>query len=198
MDNFVDIIVILFVIISFVASLFKKKTPDQQNKSKYEPTPGYKKPVDRASETAEEYDILRELEKVFNIPSSTTTTPPQEVRNENLRKSSEYTSYEGNRNASEVSSYEQTRKSSELESYEYKVSEGEHSRSKLETTFGRTIKKVDNKTEEQAKHFEELLKLRKKQNKTALEVRAMLRNPDSIQKAYILSEILGTPKSLQE
>ena len=77
MDNFFELIFILFIIFSFLAPLFKKKPEEQQKKRQQQPDDNLNSSGTKSSHPIsskndnDEYDILQEIEGIFNKPPET-------------------------------------------------------------------------------------------------------------------------------
>lgn len=214
MDNFFEIVIWLFVIISFLSSLFKKKkTPEQPKQTYKKPSPyygegtsTYKQPQQQTPKQ-DDYDILKEIEGLFNPDVKTTPGYPKQdeigrnktysehTSNESNRADSETTSYETGRSLSEYTSMESQRKVTELErrKSETEITSSEH----VFTDYSRKKPVVSKEMEEKAKKIENILaEQKKKRNETVRNLRERLRSHNAVRDIVILSEIIGKPKSL--
>jgi hypothetical protein len=193
MDNFFEILIYLFIIVSFLSSIFKKKKtvpqkPDttipQKAKEvdiKYSPETEMESTSVKSSAT-DEYDILKELEQFFKVgdpqqksaPKPQPKIPPTRV--------------------------EQKKKTVE-ESWRTRT-DSEHVYENIWEKRGRDVaerkKEVDSLTSKQAAKFEEMLK-EKKGYSTAFQrnIYKQLRHPSTLKEYIIISEILGKPKALK-
>jgi hypothetical protein len=106
MDDIFQILIWLFIIISFFASFFKKKEPPKQQTpqrrygNREDNFPVKDQPA--ASAGKEEYDILREIENMFRTGTSQPAGMEQKeesysynrpTESEHIRMPDEYTSY---------------------------------------------------------------------------------------------------------
>lgn len=193
MDDVFQVIIWLFVIGTFIRSIFKAKKQEPPKppvkKPTYRTEDGYVKTIPPRNE--EQYDILKEIENMFNTEVK---TQPKTTYDRSMT-SSEHVSTESERSASEYTSYEVSRKQSEI-----KKRESEHEATSSEHTipdYSRKTTSISKETESKAKILENLLAERnKKTNETVKNLRAKLKTRQSVRDAIILSEIIGKPKSL--
>lgn len=183
MDNFFQILFILFIILSFLAPLFKKKPGEQQKKRQQQPVDDDSNsstsyPSYSTSTTSERdkvnYDILQEIEGMFNKPAETTPVTETSVNEEK-----------------------------EVE--HYKTSEW-HEPSKSEATIDdewhrpTTLADYEKEKEfmdEKAKEFEKLLNKKKEVNIVARNIRNSITNPETLKEYIVISEILGKPRGFE-
>lgn len=193
MDNFFEILIYLFIIVSFLSSIFKKKKPVPQKPESSVPqqreevqitySPEDKiEPTSIKSSSTDEYDILKELEQFFKVgepqqkpaPKPQPKIPPTRV--------------------------EQKKKTVE-DSWRTKT-DSEHKYEdvweKRTRDVARRKNEVDSLTSSQAAKFEEMLK-EKKGYSTAFQrnIYRQLRHPSTLKEYIIISEILGKPKALK-
>lgn len=194
MDNFFEILIYLFIIFTFLSSVFKKKKPEQQKpkanipqeRQESEITYSPEEEMDSApvKSSSDEYDILKELEQFFKVgepthqqaPKPKPPVIPQPAEVKPKQKALE-------------------------ESWRVKT-ESEH---KYEDFWGKRQRDVDARKKEvdsmaslQASKFEELLK-EKKVYSTAFQrnIKKRIKEPASLKEYIIISEILGKPKALR-
>lgn len=195
MDNFFEILIYLFIIVSFLSSIFKKKKPAPEKPKpqahqrtdeievSYSPEQEMESTSVKSSST-DEYDILKELEQFFKVgepqnrpspkPKPPVTTQPVKV---------------------------EQKKKTVLDSWKTKT-ESEHKYEDFWEKKSRDVaarkKEVDSLTSSKANKFEELLNL-KKSYSTAFErnIKNRLRHPSTLKEYIVISEILGKPKALK-
>lgn len=183
MDNFFQVLFILFIIFSFLAPLFKKKPEEQQKKRQQQAAddnsnsstsqPSYSTPSERDKVN---YDILKEIEGMFNQPAESTPVEKQTV-------------------SETAETEEENYKSPEW--HEPSKSEGS-----LDKEWHRPTTLVDYEKEkefmdEKAKEFEKLLNKKKEVNIVARNIRNLIRNPETLKEYIVISEILGKPKGFE-
>lgn len=193
MDNFFEILIYLFIIVTFLSSIFKKKKPvpkkpearvPQQREEvdiSYSPEQEIQ-PTSVKSSSSDEYDILKELEQFFKVgepqqkpaPKPQPKIPPTRV--EQKKKT--------------VEDSWRTRTDSE---HKY-----EDIWEKKSRDVAQRQKDVDSLTSRQAAKFEEMLNV-KKVYSTAFErnIKKRLKHPSSLKEYIVISEILGKPKALK-
>ncbi len=188
MDDFFQYLIYLFIIISFLSSLFRKKDKTQTKTG----TQTYKTPVETKpqpkSSPQGEYDILREIESLFKTGSS-----QQSQKKEETYKEEDFEI---------VSEHIKTDSWHEKTQSEHRTTISEHIPENWETKKRKveeSRKAVNEKIIKQAELFEKNLRQRSK-GKVDLgnTVRQKLRNPASLKDYIIISEIIGKPKAFQE
>jgi hypothetical protein len=196
MDDLFSILIYIIVIISFLASLFKKKSPGAP------PTQDRRVPQDRLPDETvaveepgqkepTDYDILKEIENMFKTDAErhqelSGKTKIQEVAQKTEKKHP--VSYEDyvQKQSAEVSPYDKFN--------EQRVSQSERRYSDYKSKQV----KVDSKVEEQARKFQALLERRKSaQEVPANRIIRKIRNPETIREYILVSEILARPKALR-
>src|SRR5690606_9843731 len=199
MEDFIQILIWLFIIISLFSSFFKKKPEQQKPGSVKQRHQQFPQESQSASTEDDDYDILNEIETLFN-PDLTKTRPTERPTGIDSQRSASETIP----TASEHLSTEQQRSESEYVSYE-KAERMDRSRSKLETELSSTehtfstwqkpeVRSVDSKSLKKAEAFEQYLQKRTTagQNFAAV-IRNRLKNPSSIKEYIIMSEIINMP-----
>jgi hypothetical protein len=202
MDNFFEILIYLILIISFLSSIFKKKTkelPKPEQQSPEEKQRGFDYQVDTQTKPEQpgtysskenQYDILRELENLFKTDaergqeSSARIPIPGTTSEEKVRQES-----------FESSGWHEPTMS------EHKPTYTEHAATdwrKVEREkMKRKVQKIDSKVTERAEQFEKLLKKKPvKEDRFVKIIKERLNNPKSLKEYIIISEIIGKPKSL--
>ncbi len=190
MDDIFEVLIYLFIIISFISSFFKKKKRQQK-----QPVPGshLKKqeqiqlPIQKVEpEVIEkpEVDIMKEFEKFFQVG---------ETQKKTSKEHNDKEMYEG---------------AVDRDDYKPVPEESFHKKTASEHTFvdpwdmkrkeiEKKVAKVDKSTKDQASKFEEHLKKKKTAaSEISREIRTRLKDPSSLKDYIIISEIMGKPKSL--
>lgn len=189
MDNPLEILIYLFIIISFLSSLFRKKkkreikTGEQTERPSLEPQPNQKSPQQ------EDYDILREVEKMFKTETSYSEKEEEKtVEAEDKFESAKEHFETADWHEQTETEHKSTLSEHSFESWEDKARKAEEKR-----------KAVNEKIVKQAEMFEKNLRKRSfQQTDIKKTIRQKLRQPISIKEYIIFSEILGKPKSFQE
>ena len=185
MDNFFELLFILFLIFSFLAPLFKKKTENNKPAEKKGPQDNNYQTDSQTTNSYEEkdqedYDILREIEGMFNknaesrIPEEKEMTVTQQPT-------------EADENAGLVTPEEKN------------LQKEEHTE---QTEWHRLTDKTDYSREdallqEEAERFEKYLNPNKEINFVKQNILATIRNPESLKEYFVISEILGKPKGFE-
>jgi ABC-type Zn2+ transport system substrate-binding protein/surface adhesin len=188
MDNPLEILIYLFIIISFLSSLFrKKKKPENTTGQQTARSLPELKPEQKTSQQ-EDYDILREVEKMFKTETSYSEKEEETIEAGNkFEPASEHFETADWHKQTETE-HKSTLSEHSFESWEDKARKAEEKR-----------KAVNEKIVKQAEAFEK--NLRKKsfqQTDIKKTIRQKFRQPTSIKEYVIFSEILGKPKSFQE
>ena len=186
MDDIFQILIYVFIIFTFLASLFKKKKQqDNKNETTFKsvPQPG----METKTSQHEEYDILKEIERMFkqNVP------PPE--KEETLQEENSYkTTSEHLRTEDWMQSTQQEHKTTHsehtYESWDEKKSKTEKSR-----------KAVNEKIVQQAAMFEKhVARTSGEKSDIKKSIMQKFKEPASLREYIIFSEIIGKPKALQE
>jgi len=183
MDNVFEILIYLFIIISFISSFLKKK------KQKQKP-PVRQQPVDKdyqtevatpQSETKEEYEILTELEDFFKVGEES-TTEKESIPQQKTKPASSMEEH-----VKTDSWHAPTESEHVLDRWERKKSEVQ-----------KLLSGVDSAIEQKAAQFEKSLDKKESLYSTlALAVKSKMKNPSTLKEYIIFSEILGKPKALR-
>ncbi len=185
MDNFFQILFLLFIIFSFLAPLFKKKPEEQQRKKTQPPDDNTNssgaKPSYSPKVGNEDYDILSEIEGMFNsqrgFPKTSEVKIPDESEVNNRKKEIQY----------ETSP-------SESDITEHSIDEEWH-RPTTEADYARETAII----EEEAKRFEKMLNEKKEDvNRIREKIKETIKTPESLKEYFVISEILGTPKGFEK
>jgi hypothetical protein len=206
MEDFIQILIYLIIIVSFLSSLFKKKgkEPTQQI-----PRRGRQPEVPDTYETSvkteeEEGDIFREISDLFKteLPPSPETSKRRttiEQRSGNIPTGSEHSAEEYERTESEHVSYE-TEKSSIEHSPTYSEHNLDLSWHQPTDWVKRKKPKIDAAVEKKADTFAKLLEQTRKSvtNVYSLKIHDTLKDPQSLREYFLISEIIGRPKALKE
>jgi hypothetical protein len=178
MDNFFEILIYLIIIISFLSSFFKKKEPEKKTGGA---SPFPKDETSDYEETkietkqSENYDILKEIENIFNENMGIPLPEPQQENKTVLKQTK-------NENFQKVLD-----KNYDKEDIRRESAESRAKRSRDE------YKKMDENTLKQAEIFEELLRSKSENRKTKHPIIEKLHNPQTLKEYILISEILGKP-----
>ncbi|MCJ7554736.1 MAG: hypothetical protein MUO34_12735 [Ignavibacteriaceae bacterium] len=187
MDNIFEILIYLFIIVTFLSSIFKKKKPKPQKPESqvpqqreevdvsYSPEMEIETSTTKSSST-DEYDVLKELEQFFKVGEPKPKPLPQQIDVEQKKKTAE-------------------------ESWRSKT-KSEHMYEDIWEKKRRNIaskkKEFDSLTFSKASKFEELLKEKKVcPSIFQRNIKEKIMRPASLKKYIIISEILGKPKALK-
>jgi hypothetical protein len=206
MDDLFSILIYLIIIISFLSSIFKKKKtqgpPQQQQRVPQDrlPDENYVEEEQYTSKEATEYDILREIENMFKTEEDKRKEAEQyrqtkledAARRSGGKVPSERISYEQYA-SSEDASFDANKPKTVRDYSERKVERSEHTY----TTYQRKPKKVDRRTEEQAKKFQDLLDRRSQKEDISSDLVRKIKDPKSFREFILVSEILARPKALR-
>ena len=184
MDNVFEILIYLFIIISFLSSFFKKRKQQQQKPTAQQPKAEetYEtEVVIPQAEKKEDYDILRELEDFFKVGDERTEIKkPVPVEQPDKISSREEHSV--------TDSWHTPTKS------EHNVDQWERKRGEVQ----KILAGVDSAIEKKAALFEESLGRKEPvYNTLALAVKSKMKSPSTLKEFVIFSEILGKPKALR-
>jgi len=207
MDDFIQILIYLIIIITFLSSIFKKKGKEPtgqipQRRQQPEVPDSYETSVKTKED---EGDIFREISDLFKteIPqapdtSRRRTTIEQRSSTENIPTSSEHSSEEYKRTESEHVSYERE-KSSVEHSQTYSEHNLDLSWHQPTDWLKKNKPKIDSAVEKRADSFKKLLEKKKTDpNIYSLKIKEALKNPQSLREYILISEIIGRPKALKE
>ena len=183
MDNFFELIFILFIIFSFLAPLFKKKPEEQQKRRPQQPVDddsnqSTNQPSYSASSERDEvsYDILKEIEGMFNQPAEAVPVEEQTVSETTETEDENYKSPE----------WHEPSKSEESIDKEWH-------RHTTSVDYEKEKELMDEKTKE----FEKLLNKKEEVNIVARDIRNSIRDTETLKEYFVISEIIGTPRGLE-
>jgi hypothetical protein len=206
MDDIFSILIYLFIIISFLSQIFKKKKPQgppqQESRVPQDRVPGDILVEDEPGSSAAnpEYDIMREIENMFKNEEEKIREAEQSRKSkieEAARRSpkkipSERISYE-DYVASEQATFEADKSKATRDYSESRVDRSEHTYA----SHKRKPKKVDSKIEEQARRFQEMLDRKTQHDQSTSELVRKIRDPRTFREYILVSEILARPKILR-
>ena len=183
MDNVFEILIYLFIIISFISSFLKKKKQQQKPPERERPVEEYNQAevVTPQANTKEDYDILTELEDFFKVGNETTpkekSVPQQQTESSAAMKE-------------------------QVETDEWhSPTKSEHTLDRWERKRGEVQKilaSVDSAIEKKAAMFEDsLIKKEESFTSIALAVKSKMKTPSILKEYIIFSEILGKPKAMR-
>ena len=183
MDNVFEILIYLFIIISFISSFLKKKKQQQKPPARQQPVDeNYQTEVATPqTQTKKDYDILTELEDFFKVGEETAagekSIPQQQT--EPATKMEEHVKTD--------SWHAPTESEHVLDRWKRKQSEVKE-----------ILAGVDSAIEQKAALFEQSLGKKETAYSTlALAVKSKMKNPSTLKEYIIFSEILGKPKALR-
>jgi len=191
MDDIFEVLIYLFIIISFISSFFKKKKKKQLKQqvpgSQLNEQEHLQLPLQKAEPEVKEepeIDIMKEFEKFFQVGG-----PQKKTSKEHNDKEM----YEGAKDRDDYITVPE-------ESF-HKKTASEHTFidpwDMKRTEIDKKVARVDKSIEEQASKFEEHLKKKKTAaSEISKEIRMRLKDPSSLKDYIIISEIMGKPKSL--
>jgi hypothetical protein len=189
MDNPIEILIYLFIIISILSSLFKKKEKPQSKSERQTPKPPLGKTQMKTS-SGENYDILSEIENLFK----TETTPPQREEAKTVEAENKF---------EPASEHFETAEWHEETATEHKQTVSEHSfeswEEKAKKAKENQRQAINEKIVKQAEMFEKNLQQKSfEQADIRKAIRQNLKQPTSLKEYILFSEILGKPKAIQE
>ncbi|WP_304130619.1 hypothetical protein [Ignavibacterium album] len=181
MDNIFEILIYLIIIFSFLSSLFKKKEQEKKPGSSL-PLPQKESKTSAASmeqgmeiKSDESYDILKEIENIFKENMEIPKPQPQE-KNRTVLEQKEEEKY---KEAFDTNYDKQDARIISAENRAIKSREA--------------LKKLDDKTIQEAEMFEELLKEHSASERKKHPIVDKIKNPQSLREYILISEILGKP-----
>lgn len=184
MDNIFEILIYVFIIISFLSSIFKKRKQQQQKPPAKQPQAKdyYQTKVEVPQvEKRQEYDIMRELEDFFKVGDEPTgnNMPVPQTQTESAPSMEEHVKSD--------SWHAPTESEHVLDRWERKKSE-----------VKKIMAGVDSAIEQKAALFEQSLDKKNIAYSTlAFAVKSKMKNPSTLKEYIIFSEILGKPKALR-
>ncbi len=196
MDNFFEILIYILILISFISSFFRKK--DKEKKAEQQRNadnqPGRhpvqeKTVVPEETKPAESFDIVKEMEKFFQVgqpqekpkPKALTTNIEDKIKEE-IRQRRDF------KEVPEDSFHKRT-----VSEHTF-VDPWDKKRKEIE----RFKKSVDKRTEKKAEKFQEYLEIRTTAATDIIQtIRQRLSDPSSLKEYVIISEIIGKPKALK-
>ena len=189
MDNPLEILIYLFIIISILSSLFKKKEKPQGRSERQTPKPPLGKTQTKTS-SEENYDMLGEIESLFK----TETAPPQKEEAKTVEAENKF---------EPASEHFETAEWHEETATEHKPTISEHSfeswEEKAKKAEENQRQAINEKIVKQAEIFEKNLQ-KKSFERADIRKRILqnLKQPASLREYILFSEILGKPKAIQE
>jgi hypothetical protein len=183
MDNVFEILIYLFIIISFISSFFKKKKQQQKPPARQQPVDeNYQTEVPTPqTQTKEDYDILTELEDFFKVGGESA-------------RGSESVSQQQTETTPTMEKHVKTDSWHAPTESEHVVDRWERKKSEVKEILAG----VDSAIEQKAALFEKSLDKKESVYSTlALAVKSKMKNPSTLKEYIIFSEILGKPKALR-
>lgn len=177
MDDYFQYLFFLFIIISLLSSFLKKKKPESKPEDSI---PGPPAKLQRSSQQ-EDYDIMKEIEKMFKPQSPQHEKQPEKI-------SAEEKKYRPSEHTEDPEWHEQTQSEHRLENWDDRRKE----------TEAKSRKTLNEEIIKQAKIFEENLARKSQVIEVRMDLIKKLKQPSSLKEYVIISEILGKPKAFQE
>ncbi len=178
MDDYFQYLFFLFIIISLLSSFFKKKNKPEDKPESQLPNPPAKP---QRSPQQEDYDIMKEIEKMFKPQSPQPEKQPGRI-------SAEEKKYQPSEHTEDPEWHEQTQSEHKLENWDTKRKRADV---KLRQNLNEKILK-------EAKLFEKNLARKSQVVEVRMDLIKKLKQPCTLKEYVIISEILGKPKAFQE
>lgn len=183
MDNVFEILIYAIIIISFLSSFFKKKkevpksNQEEQQNEVDDFQPQKSKPVIAQKKEVDDYDILREIEKMFKMETPQQPVPvPKKV--EPIRRSQPTLKKDTRKVASE-----------------HVATQSEHVYSKSVSYDGKSYKPAPKA--KSVVNDEKYFPMSKPVINPFTDLKRKLRDPQTVRDFIIISEIIGKPKALK-
>lgn len=192
MDDFFEILIYIFIIISVISSFFKKKKRVQQNQQtqgSQQNTGGQTQLTVQQTEPEVkeklDVDILKEFEKFFQVGE------PQRKSDKEHNDKDLYDGVKEREDYKVVPEESFHKKSSSEHSFE-------DSWHKQKAELDKKTSKIDKSVEEQASKFQKYLQKKESAaSEISKKIRTRFNDPSSLKDYIIISEIMGKPKSLR-
>lgn len=182
MDNIFEILIYIFIIVSFLSSLFRKKKKPENRTRQQTASPSPESKPEQKTSQQEEYDILKEIEKMFKPE----TSYPEKEEERSFETEERFEPASKHLETTDL--HKQIESEHKFESWEDKARKVEDRR-----------KAVNEKIVKQAKMFEKNLQ---KKSLEQVDIKKTIgqkfKQPASLKEYVIISEILGKPKAFQE
>ncbi len=199
MDDYFQYLFFLFIIISLLSSFFKKKNKPENKPERPLPDPPAKP---QRSSQQEDYDIMKEIEKMFKPQS------PQPEKQQ-ARTSIEEKKYKPSEHTEDPEWHEETQSEHTSTLSEHTATLSEHTttlsehrlenwddkRKKAEVKYRKTL---NGKIVREAEMFEKNLAKKSQVVDVRKNLIKKLKQPSTLKEYVIISEILGKPKAFQE
>ena len=192
MDNYFEYLLFLFIIISLLSSLFKKK--DKPGSKPGSTTP--KRPVKpQPSSTQENYDILNEIENMFKTQSPQPEKRPRKtaIEKKNYKPSEHTEDPEWHEENPEW--HEEDPEWHEEEPSEHRLENWDERRKKAQKKLRQNL---NQKILKEAEIFEKSLTKKTQVIDVRKNLIKKIKQPSTLKEYIIISEILGKPKAFQE
>jgi hypothetical protein len=184
MDDYFQYLFFLFIIISLLSSFFKKKKPESKPENSI---PGPPAKPQRSSQQ-EDYDIMKEIEKMFK-----TQSPQPEKQPENIPTKEK--KYKPSEHTEDPEWHEEDPEWHTEDPSEHRLENWDDRRKKAEAKSRKTL---NEKILREAKMFEENLARKSQVVEVRMDLIKKLKQPSTLREYVIISEILGKPKAFQE
>lgn len=184
MDNLFEILIYAIIIISFLSSFFKKKkkevpqtNKDTQDSELEDLSSQQSEPVLSQKKEVDDYDILREIEKMFKVETAS-QSPPVPKKVEPVRSSQPAPGSEKRKISSE-----------------HRLTKSEHVVSKSITYDGQNYKPAPKAVSDS--NEEKYFPINQPVINPFLNLKRKLRDPQTVRDYIIVSEVIGRPKALK-
>ncbi|HED08870.1 MAG TPA: hypothetical protein ENI57_12180 [Ignavibacteria bacterium] len=191
MDKFFEVLIYLFIIVSFINSFLKKKKKKEQKNQKANETPVYQNQTketdfDVKKEEPSGKDILEEIQTLFNPPINKPKEDDQEAFGE-LWKTESYKEHY------KKDDYHQPTKSEhEMVPGEHSVTLSERGLLEVEKPKDIVVTRLLNNSDDQRIDYQTCMP-----NISLSQLKDEMRHRDSLKRFIVISEILGKPKALR-
>ncbi len=189
MEDIFEILIYLFIIVSFVSSFIKKKKKQQIPKSQISNVDSGQIPIKKVELNAAEeqqIDIFKDLEKFFQVGDTQKKTP-KEHNDEEM-----YEGAEGRVDYKVVPEKSFHKRTSSEHTF---VDPWEMKRMEIE----KQTSKINKSIEEKALKFEKYLQIEETAaTQISKQIRSRFANPASLKDYIIISEIMGKPRALNK
>ena len=186
MDDYFQYLIYLFIIISFLSSIFRKKGKPQSKPEEPTPSPPVKP---QRSTSQEDYDILKEIENMFKTQSPQAEAKPEKISIEGRKHETDSEYLETEKWDEEIQSEHGSTSS------EHRLENWEDKRKKIEERKRQTL---NEKIVKQAEIFEKNLMKKRQVVDVSKTLKQKFKRPSTLKEYVIISEILGKPKAFQE
>jgi hypothetical protein len=191
MDNYFQYLLFLFIIISLLSSFFKKKKPESKPEI---PLPNPPAKPQRSSQQ-EDYDIMKEIEKMFKTQSPEPEKQPENIpTKEKKYKPSEHTE-DPEWHKEDPEWHEEDPEWHTEDPSEHRLENWDERRKKAQVKLRQNL---NQKILKEAEMFEKSLTKKTQVVDARKNLIKKIKQPSTLKEFVIISEILGKPKAFQE